>query len=72
MIFSACEACCLQGLQLGGKDPAYVRADADLDYTVGELVDGTSFLHPLVTITHTTRRRFLQLWTKLLCSRGMV
>ena len=26
--------------QLGGKDPAYVRPDANLDYTVGELVDG--------------------------------
>ncbi|KAF7323844.1 Succinate semialdehyde dehydrogenase [Mycena kentingensis (nom. inval.)] len=30
-------------LELGGKDPAYVRADADLDYTVGELVDGALF-----------------------------
>ncbi|KAL7278144.1 hypothetical protein ACG7TL_008116 [Trametes sanguinea] len=29
--------------QLGGKDPAYVRADADLDYTVAELVDGAMF-----------------------------
>ncbi|KAI0631582.1 Aldehyde/histidinol dehydrogenase [Trametes polyzona] len=29
------------GLELGGKDPAYVRADANLDYTVPELVDGT-------------------------------
>jgi acyl-CoA reductase-like NAD-dependent aldehyde dehydrogenase len=28
--------------QLGGKDPAYVRPDADLDYTVAELVDGGS------------------------------
>ncbi|KAF7973825.1 hypothetical protein HWV62_14214 [Athelia sp. TMB] len=27
-------------LELGGKDPAYVRADADLKYTVAELVDG--------------------------------
>jgi acyl-CoA reductase-like NAD-dependent aldehyde dehydrogenase len=26
--------------QLGGKDPAYVRPDADLDYTAAELVDG--------------------------------
>ncbi|KAG6333991.1 hypothetical protein ID866_5096 [Astraeus odoratus] len=24
---------------LGGKDPAYVRSDADLDYTIAELVD---------------------------------
>jgi acyl-CoA reductase-like NAD-dependent aldehyde dehydrogenase len=30
-------------LELGGKDPAYVRADADLDYTVAELVDGAMF-----------------------------
>jgi len=31
------------GLELGGKDPAYVRADADLDYAVAELVDGAFF-----------------------------
>jgi acyl-CoA reductase-like NAD-dependent aldehyde dehydrogenase len=31
------------GLELGGKDPAYVRADADLAYTVGETVDGSFF-----------------------------
>ncbi|EPQ53392.1 hypothetical protein GLOTRDRAFT_107263 [Gloeophyllum trabeum ATCC 11539] len=30
-------------LELGGKDPAYVRADADLDYTVPEVVDGAFF-----------------------------
>jgi len=30
-------------LELGGKDPAYVRADADLNYTVPELVDGAMF-----------------------------
>ncbi|KAI8995221.1 NAD-aldehyde dehydrogenase [Trametes punicea] len=30
-------------LELGGKDPAYVRADANLDYTVPELVDGAIF-----------------------------
>jgi len=30
-------------LELGGKDPAYVRADADFDYTVNELVDGAFF-----------------------------
>ncbi|KAJ4477412.1 succinate semialdehyde dehydrogenase [Lentinula aciculospora] len=30
-------------LELGGKDPAYVRADADLDYTVTELVDGAMY-----------------------------
>lgn len=32
--------------QLGGKDPAYVRPDADLDYTVAELVDGGSYFKP--------------------------
>ncbi|TRM57508.1 Aldehyde/histidinol dehydrogenase [Schizophyllum amplum] len=30
-------------LELGGKDPAYVRADADLDYVVPELVDGAMY-----------------------------
>lgn len=31
------------GLELGGKDPAYVRADADLDFAVEQLVDGAFF-----------------------------
>jgi acyl-CoA reductase-like NAD-dependent aldehyde dehydrogenase len=31
------------GLELGGKDPAYVRADAELDKTIAELVDGSFF-----------------------------
>ncbi|MFL2851286.1 MAG: aldehyde dehydrogenase family protein [Pseudohongiellaceae bacterium] len=31
------------GLELGGKDPAYVRADANFDYSVTELVDGAFF-----------------------------
>ncbi|KXN81701.1 Succinate-semialdehyde dehydrogenase [NADP(+)] [Leucoagaricus sp. SymC.cos] len=30
-------------LELGGKDPAYVRPDADLNYTVTELIDGAFF-----------------------------
>ncbi|EIW77826.1 succinate semialdehyde dehydrogenase [Coniophora puteana RWD-64-598 SS2] len=30
-------------LELGGKDPAYVRPDADIAYTVAELVDGAMF-----------------------------
>jgi acyl-CoA reductase-like NAD-dependent aldehyde dehydrogenase len=30
-------------LELGGKDPAYVRADADLGHAVENLVDGTMF-----------------------------
>ncbi|MCC7274635.1 MAG: aldehyde dehydrogenase family protein [Alphaproteobacteria bacterium] len=31
------------GLELGGKDPGYVRADADLDQAVDTLVDGAFF-----------------------------
>ena len=31
------------GLELGGKDPAYVREDADLDDAVANLVDGACF-----------------------------
>lgn len=31
------------GLELGGKDPAYVRPDADLAHTVEQLVDGAFF-----------------------------
>lgn len=31
------------GLELGGKDPAYVRADADLDFAVANLVDGAFY-----------------------------
>ena len=31
------------GLELGGKDPAYVRADANLDFAVENLVDGAFF-----------------------------
>ncbi len=31
------------GLELGGKDPAYVRADADVAFTVAETVDGAFF-----------------------------
>jgi acyl-CoA reductase-like NAD-dependent aldehyde dehydrogenase len=31
------------GLELGGKDPAYVRADADIGFAVDNLVDGAFF-----------------------------
>ena len=31
------------GLELGGKDAAYVRPDADLDFTCGNLVEGAMF-----------------------------
>ncbi len=30
-------------LELGGKDPSYVRADCDLDFTIAENVDGSFF-----------------------------
>src|SRR3954453_20509364 len=31
------------GLELGGKDPSYVRADCDLQVSIGENVDGSFF-----------------------------
>jgi acyl-CoA reductase-like NAD-dependent aldehyde dehydrogenase len=31
------------GLELGGKDPAYVRADADLDHAIETLTDGAFY-----------------------------
>lgn len=31
------------GLELGGKDPAYVRADADIEFAIDNLVDGAYF-----------------------------
>ncbi len=31
------------GLELGGKDPAYVRADADVNFAIENLVDGAFF-----------------------------
>ncbi|MCO6475786.1 MAG: aldehyde dehydrogenase family protein [Phaeodactylibacter sp.] len=31
------------GLELGGKDPAYVRPDANLEYSIENLVDGAFF-----------------------------
>lgn len=31
------------GLELGGKDPAYVRGDVDIDWAAGEIVDGAIF-----------------------------
>lgn len=43
-------------LKLGGKDPAYVRPDADLDYTVAQLVDGGS-LRQLAMIGYKLARK---------------
>ncbi|HEY5900766.1 MAG TPA: aldehyde dehydrogenase family protein [Burkholderiales bacterium] len=40
---AAAERFIATGLELGGKDPAYVRADAPLDSTIENLVDGTYF-----------------------------
>ena len=31
------------GLELGGKDPAYVRADANLDHAIENVTDGAFF-----------------------------
>ena len=33
----------IAGLELGGKDPAYVRADAPLEYAIENIVDGAFF-----------------------------
>jgi acyl-CoA reductase-like NAD-dependent aldehyde dehydrogenase len=39
------------GLELGGKDPAYVRADADVEAAAVSLVDGESY-HMTVRAVH--------------------
>jgi len=43
MVKAASERFIGLGLELGGKDPAYVRADADLAHAVENLVDGSYF-----------------------------
>jgi acyl-CoA reductase-like NAD-dependent aldehyde dehydrogenase len=40
---AAAERFIATGLELGGKDPAYVRPDADIAKTIAELVDGSFF-----------------------------
>ena len=40
------------GLELGGKDPAYVRADANLDHAIENLVDGAFFNSGPVLLRH--------------------
>jgi acyl-CoA reductase-like NAD-dependent aldehyde dehydrogenase len=59
-------------LKLGGKDPAYVRADADLAYTAAELVDGEKQSNTVLRSSHRLSRCILQFWPELLCSRGEV
>jgi acyl-CoA reductase-like NAD-dependent aldehyde dehydrogenase len=64
------------GLELGGKDPAYVRADANLDHAVENLVDGAFFnsgqsccgIERIYTssATRSTRRRRWDRW----CARA--
>lgn len=34
---------CRVGLELGGKDPAYIRSDVDVDWAAEEIVDGAVF-----------------------------
>jgi acyl-CoA reductase-like NAD-dependent aldehyde dehydrogenase len=57
--------------KLGGKDAAYVRQDADIAYTVAELVDGEgrSMFH-WHQPPHLFSRCILQLWSELLRNRG--
>ncbi len=43
MVRAAADRFIGSGLELGGKDPAYVRADADLEFSVENLVDGSFF-----------------------------
>ena len=53
-------------LELGGKDPAYVRQDADLAYTAAELVDGEKHsMVPLAAVS-SVFRGILQLRPELL------
>lgn len=43
IVRAACSRFIGCGLELGGKDPAYVRADADLEHAVANLVDGAFY-----------------------------
>jgi acyl-CoA reductase-like NAD-dependent aldehyde dehydrogenase len=40
---AASRVSCSVGLELGGKDPAYVRGDVDVDWAAEEIVDGAIF-----------------------------
>ena len=43
------------GLELGGKDPAYVRPDVDLKHAVENIVDGAYFNSGPVLLRHRAR-----------------
>jgi len=63
------------GLELGGKDPAYVRSDVDVKWAAAELVDGMQILsepdeRAQLSAFFSTNRIHVQLWTILLCSRA--
>jgi acyl-CoA reductase-like NAD-dependent aldehyde dehydrogenase len=61
------------GLELGGKDPAYVAADADLDFAVENIVDGACYnagqsccAVERVYVHHTLYQAFLKRAKKIL------
>jgi acyl-CoA reductase-like NAD-dependent aldehyde dehydrogenase len=45
------------GLKLGGKDPAYVRIDADLPHAIEAVTDGAFFKRRTVPLRHQTNLR---------------
>jgi acyl-CoA reductase-like NAD-dependent aldehyde dehydrogenase len=62
------------GLELGGNDPAYVRADADLEYSVEQLVDGAFFNSgqsccgiARIYVHESLHARFLETFVALTC-----
>ena len=50
-------------LELGGKDPAYVREDADPEWTAEQLVDGESIWMGTIQKHRADPRRHVQLRT---------
>jgi len=60
------------GLELGGKDPAYVRADADLPFAVENLVDGAYFNSgqsccgiERIYVDHKIQKKFVEAFVEL-------
>ena len=45
------------GLELGGKDPAYVAEDADLDFAVADIVDGACYNAGQIVLRRRARLR---------------